>query len=99
MSAGCFLYWRSLQSQPAADDNDQALAEMEQSRVYEQAVERNVGGFGLLMSQAADAVAKLGEPRPFAITVMVLANLTAGGCFLVATRLPVADRGEKTESA
>ena len=94
MSIGCFIYWRSLQGDPGAGDDD-ALAALEDSRAYQQGVERNVGAFGLLMVQCTDAVAKLGEPRPLAITIMVAANLAAGGCFLVAARLPVAPSAKK----
>ena len=89
MSVGCFIYWRSLQGDQGAADDD-ALAELENSRAYQQGVERNVGALGLLMVQCSDAVATLGEPRPLAITIMVAANLAAGGCFLVAARLPAA---------
>ena len=94
MTLGCFLYWRSLQGGQENDEDD-ALAEVEQSRSYQQGVERNVGVFGLLMVQFTDAVAKLGEPRPLAITMMVAANLAAGGCFLVASRLPATPAAKK----
>ena len=94
MCLGCFLYWRSLPGDPQ-DDEDDALAEVEQSRAYQQGVERNVGVFGLLMVQCQDALVKLGEPRSFAITLMVAANLVAGGCFLVAARLPATSAAKK----
>ena len=94
MCLGCFLYWRSLQSGQANDEDD-ALAEVEDSRAYQQGVERNGGVFGLLMVQWTNALAKLGEPRPLAITIMVAANLAAGGCFLVAARLPAAPAARK----
>ena len=93
MSLGCFIYWRSLQGDAGAGDGDATVAQ-EDSRAYQQGVERNLGAFGLLMVQCTDAVAKLGEPRPLAVTIMVAANLVAGGCFLVAARLPAAPAGK-----
>ena len=78
-----------------ANDEDDALAEVEDSRAYQQGVERNGGVFGLLMVQWTNALAKLGEPRPLAITIMVAANLAAGGCFLVAARLPATPAARK----
>jgi hypothetical protein len=84
MSTGEFIYWRSLQSNSAADDADSPY----ESRVYEQDVERNVGVFGLIMDEFSRSVAKLGEPRPLAITIAVVSMLAAGSCFMVASRIP-----------
>ena len=94
MVIGDFVYWRGLQNAPP-DDSDDPLASPENSRVYQQGVERNVGVFGLLMVEFSDAVATLGEPRPLAITIMVVSCLAAGGCFLVAARLPAAAAARK----
>jgi hypothetical protein len=85
--SGEFIYWRSLQNGPGSDDND-ALNSQYDSRVYQRGVQMYVGAFGLIMDQWSRAAAKLGEPRPLAITITVLSMLAAGGCFIAASRMP-----------
>jgi len=84
MGTGEFIYWRSLKSDSATDDADSPY----ESRVYEQDVQRTIGVFGLIMDECSRAVAKLGEPRPLAITIAMVSMFAAGGCFLVASRMP-----------
>ena len=87
MATGEFIYWRSLGRD--TDTGDAGLPNsLYESRVYEQTVERTVGVFGLLMDQWSRSVAKLGEPRPLAITIAVASMLAAGSCFLTASRMP-----------
>jgi len=84
MSAGDFIYWRSLQGGSGNDEQDSPY----DSRVYEREVERYVGTFGLIMDQWSRSAAKLAEPRPLAIAIIVVSILAAGGCFLAASRMP-----------
>jgi hypothetical protein len=51
-------------------------------------MERTVGIFGVMMDQWSRSVAKLEEPRPLAITIVMVSMLAAGGCFMAAARLP-----------
>jgi len=87
MVIGEFIYWRSLQGGSGTDGEDPLLSQYD-SRVYQRDVQMYVGTFGLIMDQWSRAAAKLGEPRPLAITITVLSMLAAGGCFMVASRMP-----------
>lgn len=87
LGIGEFIYWRSLQG-GTKTGNEDSLVSPYASRVYERDVERNVGTFGLIMVQWSQSAAKLGEPRPLAITITVVSILAAGGCFMVASRMP-----------
>ena len=72
-----------------ADDtetDDDVLLLQEKSKAYDLQVQRNVGGFGLLMSRWAGDIAQLGRPRPLALTVLIVSGLTTGCCFLAASR-------------
>jgi hypothetical protein len=87
MSAGELIYWRSLQKGSAAEDQDPLVSQYD-SRVYQRTLQMNVGTFGLIMDQWSRTAAKLREPKPLAITIMVFSMLAAGGCFIVALRVP-----------
>src|SRR5271168_5078985 len=87
LAAGEFIYWRSLKDGPGAGDDD-SLALMYNSRVYERTVQTTVGTVGLVMDQWSRAIAKLGEPKPLAIAIAVVSVLAAGGCFVAASRMP-----------
>jgi hypothetical protein len=87
MSVGEFIYWRSLQGGLGTPDQDPLISQYD-SRVYQRNVQVYVGMFGLIMDQWSRAAAKLGEPRPLAITITVVSMLAAGGCFTVASRMP-----------
>ena len=87
MSAGDFMYWRSLQKGSGNEDADPLVSQYD-SRVYQRDLQRYVGTFGLIMDQWSRTAAKLGEPRPLAITIIVLSMLAAGGCFIAASRMP-----------
>lgn len=82
-----FIYWRSL-GRPSQDDDDASLDSPYGSKVYQQDVERYVGTFGLLMDEWSRAAASLGEPKPLAITIVVVSIVVSGGCFLSASRMP-----------
>jgi len=84
MATAEFIYWRSLQQPAPPDDPDSPY----NSKVYEQAMERNVGVFGVIMDQWSRSAATLEEPRPLAITIGVVSILAAGGCFAAASRMP-----------
>jgi len=87
IGVGEFIYWRSFQGGSATGDEDPLLSQYD-SRAYQRGVQMYVGTFGLIMDQWSRAAAKLGEPRPLAITIAVLSMLAAGGCFIVAARMP-----------
>jgi len=86
ISVGEFIYWRSLQSGLERDEDP--LTSQYDSRAYQRQVQTYVGTFGLIMDQWSRSAAKLAEPRPLAITIIVVSILAAGGCFLVASRIP-----------
>jgi hypothetical protein len=85
LACGEFIYWRSL-GRPAADDDN--VESVENARVYEQTIERTTGVFGLIIVEWDQALGKLMEPGPLAITLAVASILAAGGCFFAASRLP-----------
>jgi hypothetical protein len=87
MGVGEFIYWRSLQAGSGIPDEEPLVSQYD-SRVYQRDVQMYVGTFGSIIDQWSRAAAKLREPRPLAITVTVLSMLAAGGCFLVASRMP-----------
>jgi hypothetical protein len=87
MGVGEFIYWRSSQGGSGTEGEDPLLSQYD-SRVYQRNVQMYVGTFGLIMDQWSRAVAKLEEPRPLAITITVVSMLAAGGCFMVASRMP-----------
>jgi hypothetical protein len=87
VGVGEFIYWRSLQGGSGTDDEYPVLSQYD-SRVYQRNVQMYVGKFGLIMDQWSRAAAKLGEPRPLAITITVVSTLAAGGCFMMASRMP-----------
>jgi hypothetical protein len=86
ISVGEFIYWRSLQSGSERDEDP--LTSQYDSRAYQRQVQTYVGTFGLIMDQWSRAIAKIGEPKPLAITISVLSMIAAGGCFIVASRMP-----------
>lgn len=87
MACGEFIYWRSLHS-PTRSSDDDLLLNPDSSRVYERTLETQVGTFGVLMVKFSRALGKLKEPGPLAITICVISFIVAGGCFVVASRLP-----------
>jgi hypothetical protein len=87
MGVGEFIYWRGLQGGSGTDDGDPLLSQYD-SRLYQRDVQRYVGTFGLIMDQWSRAAAELGQPKPLAITITVISMLAAGGCFMMASRIP-----------
>ena len=86
VGTGDLVYW--LVGAHDAPTDDSVLAEQEQSKAYQAAVERNDGTIGALMAQWSDALAELGQPKPLAVTIMIVSCAAAGGCFWVASRQP-----------
>jgi hypothetical protein len=82
-----FIYWRSLHGDAGSDGENPLLSQYD-SRVYQREIQMYTGTFGLIMDEWSRAAAKLGEPKPLAITIAVLSMLAAGGCFLAASRFP-----------
>ena len=85
VAVGEFIYWRS---QKNADVDDSVEEQMYNSRTYIRNVQVNLGTFGMLMDQWTRAAEKLGQPRPLAITIIVVSALSSGTCFAVAARMP-----------
>ncbi len=85
LSVSSFVYWHGPHDDSVTDDDETAFSS-DDSRAYKNAMEKNVGAFGLLEAQWSESLAKLGEPTPLAITILVVAGLAAGGCFRLATR-------------
>ena len=86
VGTGDLLYW--LAGTDNAPTDAEALPMQTHSKAYERDLERNVGKFGVLMAQGSDALAELGEPKPLAVTIMIVSCVAAGGCFWVASRQP-----------
>ena len=93
---GAFIYWSAPPTRDGASadavDVDSSLTP-EDSRRYAHDTEVNFGKVGLLLDEWMRAGRKLGEPRPLAITIIVVSALVAGGCFLVGgeKRIPRGD--------
>ena len=87
LGVGGFLYWQSCQDDADSNAEDPMLSAYN-SRGFAREAQRTTGQVGLLMDQWSESFAKLGEPRSFAILVVVTSSVVAAGCFLVAaTRL------------
>jgi len=84
VTAGEFIYWRSLHGAAAGDDSLVLLAD---SKVYDRTMEVNVGKFGLMFDQLTRAAGRLREPIPLAITSITASVLAAGVCFIAAARM------------
>ena len=86
-SVGGLLYWHGFQRDEGSDNEETALSS-DNSRAYQNAMGKNVGAVGLLEARWSQSLARLGEPGPLGITIIVVSGLAAGGCFWVAARLP-----------
>ncbi len=82
LGIGGFIYWHSLQG----DSDDDVLAAQDQSKAYDQAVQRNIGATGLLMDRWTQNLSGLARPRPLAVALIVVSGVTAGGLFVAASR-------------
>jgi hypothetical protein len=79
-----FVYWRGQhRPQQAADP----LLWQYDSGAYQREVQTYVGSLGLLIDELKRSLAKLGEPGPMAITIVVAAAAAAGVCFFIAWRM------------
>jgi len=65
-------------------DDDPSLPP-EDTRRYSHDTEVNFGKVGILVDKGMRSAAKLGEPKPLAITVMIVAAVVAAGCFWAAS--------------
>lgn len=87
LAAGEFIYWRGLR-QGADSQNAEATARLADSKVYDYEVRTQVGTLGAIMIGWENALEKLGEPGPLAVTICVASAIAAGGCFMAARRMP-----------
>ncbi len=81
LSVGGLVYWYN-----NAESDDDVLAAQDQSKAYDQAMQRNIGAVGLLMDRWTQTLEKFTRPRPLAIMLMLATGATAGGCFVAAAR-------------
>jgi hypothetical protein len=87
VGVGTFIYWRSLQAGSGNANEDPLLSQYD-SRIYQRDVQMYVGTFGLIMDEWSRAAGRLTEPRPLAITIIMLSTVVAGACFVAASRIP-----------
>ncbi len=85
-SCGEFIYWRGLRSSDTSQD--ESLAQMADSKVYDRALETQVGTLGSLFVKWDHALAGLGRPGPLAVTIFIVSALAGGLCFVAASRMP-----------
>lgn len=76
-----FIYWSAPPSTGSRSDYEDAPLAPEDSRRYAYDTEMNFGKVGALGDKARRMAAHLSEPKPLAVTIMVVAVLGAGGCF------------------
>jgi hypothetical protein len=77
---GAFVYWSAPPSASQSVYDDSMLAP-EDSRRYAHDTEVNFGKTGVIGDKAMRTVSRLGEPKPLAITIIVISVLVSGGCF------------------
>lgn len=75
-----FIYWSAPQPASPSVYDDTPLAP-DDSRRYAHDTEVNFGKAGVLGDKARRMAAHLGEPKPLAVTIIVVSGLLAGGCF------------------
>ena len=83
MGAGEFIYWRSLHG--ASETGEDPLLWQHDSAAYQREVQTYVGTLGFTLSQWAQTAA---EPKALGIEIAVASMLAAGGCFILASRMP-----------
>jgi len=76
------IYWSAPQATGSEAVYEDSLLAPEDSRRYAHNAELNFGKVGRLSDKARRMAAHLGEPKPLAVTVIVVSGLLAGGCFL-----------------
>ena len=79
---GAFLYWSARPATDATVYADSALAP-DDSRRYAHDTQVYFGKTGALADKWTRMLAEWSEPKPLAITIIVVSGLLAGGCFLV----------------
>ncbi|MEZ0258305.1 MAG: hypothetical protein ACAI37_23705 [Chthoniobacter sp.] len=77
-----FIYW-SAPPPASSSAYDDALLAPEDSRRYAHDTEVNFGKVGVLGEKARGMAAHLTEPKPLAITIIVVSALLSAGCFFV----------------
>ncbi len=89
LGLGGLVYWSAPSDKVGADsysvDEDESLSP-EDTRRYSHATELNFGKVGMLVDKGMRTAAKLGEPRPLAVTIIIASILAGGGCFIAAAR-------------
>ncbi len=85
LATGEFIYWHALRH-PA--DADNPLLWQENTKSYQQEEASYMGTFGSIMDSWLHAIESLGDPRHLAVAIAVGSMLVAGGCFLIALRMP-----------
>lgn len=80
-----FVYWSAPSGTDTVVSADSALAP-DDSRRYAHDTQVYFGKTGALADKWTRTVASWGQPKPLAITIIVVSGLLAGGCFLAARR-------------
>lgn len=80
-----FIYWSAQPSTDATVYADSVLAP-DDSRRYAHDTQVYFGKTGALADKWTRMIATWGEPKPLAITIIVVSGLLASGCFWVARR-------------
>jgi len=84
MGAGASMFLHAGSSNNDADISDSLY----ESRVYQRNVEMYSGKFGLIMDQWTRKISNPGNTKPFAIIIILVSTLVAGGCFIAASEMP-----------
>jgi hypothetical protein len=82
---GALIYWSAPQGanvETAQSGYDDSPLSPDDSRRYAHDTEVNLGKVGALTDKWTRMAAHWGEPKPLAITILVVSALLAGGCFL-----------------
>ncbi|MDR3403384.1 MAG: hypothetical protein P4L99_12875 [Chthoniobacter sp.] len=83
---GGLIYWSAPPDKDGDSSysvDDDASLSPEDTRRYGHDTEMNFGKMGMLVDKGMRSAAKLGEPKPLAITVTIVSILTAVGCFAI----------------
>jgi hypothetical protein len=85
--SGAFIYWSAPQRVDASNSEavyDDSPLVPDDSRRYAHDTEMNFGKVGGLVDKWMRLAARWSEPKPLAITIIVVSVLISGGCFVLA---------------
>jgi len=88
-----FVYWSAPPATDSAAAYDDAPLAPEDSRRYAHDSEVNFGKAGAFGDKGRRMLGHLGEPKPLAITIIVLSAVLAAGCLVAGQVSPPDDEG------